>query len=666
MKKNILVLIVLFCMTTVFAADSNNVFKKFVYCQADKLMDENGQLRFISFNIPCLHYNEDNVSFSQTNPWRLTNEFEINDALEAVRQMGGQVIRIYTLSVRRKGEDPNIPRHITVPGQFDEKTFIPLDRILAVANQKGIRVIIPFIDNWKWWGGIKACAEFRGKGAGDFWTDEQLFEDYKQIVSFVINRTNTITGVKYKDDKAILAWETGNELACPVEWTAKAAAFIKSIDQNHLVIDGYHTETLRAQSLEDKNIDVITTHHYSKNPADTISQIKKNVQMSGGKKPYFVGEFGFIPTKDIQAILDAVIGQKAAGALIWSLRFRNRDGGFYWHSEPAGGDLFKAYHWPGFASGAAYDEENLMSLMRNKAFEIRNLAIPSFEKPTAPFLLDITDNSQISWQGSAGAQSYIVERATNKNGPWVVAARDISDAAVQYRPLFADTTAEPQAGCYYRVKAQNAAGVSKPSNVVGPVYAFCRTLVDEMQNLSLIKSYKGQISIETKQARKFKEDIHRLAGNNGTAVIYNVNEPVLSWKLYAFFPDKIHNFKFSASEDGKEFKKIECEYTDCGGGKGDYGYYRPVLYTGALSPNNYKYLKIEYAAKAEIGRVEIKYGKQSSRFSHTYSPIGFVKGFSWGWTGWRGQYLGDEPADSMKKLARTNADWVCISFGAEM
>jgi len=57
---------------------------------------------------------------------------------------------------------------------------------------------------------------------------------------------------------------------------------------------------------------------------------------------------------------------------------------------------------------------------------------------------------------------------------------------------------------------------------------------------------------------------------------------------------------------------------------------------------------------------------QPSRYTHTFSPTGFIKGHSWGWVGTRGQYLGDAPAESMKKLAETNANWVCIAFGAEM
>ncbi len=49
---------------------------------------------------PTCSYTEDRMDFTQTNAWSLPDEFEIADALEAVRQAGGQVVRTYTLSVR--------------------------------------------------------------------------------------------------------------------------------------------------------------------------------------------------------------------------------------------------------------------------------------------------------------------------------------------------------------------------------------------------------------------------------------------------------------------------------------------------------------------------------------------------------------------------------------
>ncbi len=604
---------------------SDSRFKTFVYARGDKLMDENGEFRFISFNVPCLHNNEDNMPFAEMNPWRLPDEFEINDALESVRQMGGQVARIYTLSVRRHGDDPNIPSHVTGPGRFNDEAYKSLDMTLAIANRKGIRIIFPFIDNARWWGGIEACAAFRGKTREDFWTDPNLFEDYKAIVNSVVNRTNSITGVKYRDDKAILAWETGNELICPPEWTVKAAAYIKSIDQNHLVMDGYHLTPVRDLSLQDKNIDIVTTHHYPIlfrvviSPADIIEQIKKTAALARGKKAYFVGEFGFIPTKDVESLLDAVMNEKISGVLIWSLRFHNRDGGFYWHSEPYGGDIYKAYHWPGFASGDAFDETNVLSLMRRKAFEIRNMparpelveGVPAIEKPASPVLLETKDAAAISWRGSAGASGYTIERTESENGPWQIAGRNISDADFQYRPLFNDTGIEIGKSYFYRVTAQNSAGESKPSNIVGPVPVTRKTLTDEMQDFKLISNREGTLSLETKESRKFKEDMHRLKGIKGSSIIYKVEPPIVSWKVYSFFPQAVLDFNFYVSADGQDFKPVKFSRHDYFTGKGDYSYYSPVLYTNTGISSDAQYFKIEYNAEAQISRVEIKYGKHN-------------------------------------------------------
>ena len=110
-------------------------------------MDGEEEFRFISFNIPNLHYIEDYLDFDQTNPWRLPNEFEIRDALNAIKQCNGKVARMYVLSVRKQGESKEIIRHVESPGNFNEEAFIALDKVLQIANEVGVRVIIPFIDS---------------------------------------------------------------------------------------------------------------------------------------------------------------------------------------------------------------------------------------------------------------------------------------------------------------------------------------------------------------------------------------------------------------------------------------------------------------------------------------------------------------------------------------
>src|SRR3972149_9203704 len=48
------------------------------------------------------------------------------------------------------------------------------------------------------------------------------------------------------------------------------------------------------------------------------------------------------------------------------------------------------------------------------------------------------------------------------------------------------------------------------------------------------------------------------------------------------------------------------------------------------------------------------------------ASLGFVKGCSWGWVGHRGEYTSPAAAESMRKLADTGTEWVCIAFAPAM
>src|ERR1043166_4926650 len=210
-----LLLLTLIISATAFSVFAQNDMSRFITRSGNKLMEGEREYRFISFNIPNLHLVEDNMTFEATNEWRFPDEFEITDALTTIKQMGGRVARTYVISICKKTGPNPMPCHVKRPGEFNEEAFRALDKVLEVANRAGVRVIIPLVDNWKWWGGAEQYAEFRGKTAEAFWTDPDIIADFKQTVQYVINRRNTYTGKLYKDDKAVLAWETGNELYSP-------------------------------------------------------------------------------------------------------------------------------------------------------------------------------------------------------------------------------------------------------------------------------------------------------------------------------------------------------------------------------------------------------------------------------------------------------------------
>ncbi|QEG33992.1 cellulase family glycosylhydrolase [Bythopirellula goksoeyrii] len=587
--------------------------------QGDELYDGDQLFRFISFNIPNLHLIEDSFSFTDPNPWRWPNEFEIEDALESIRQLGGTVVRTYVLSVRREGSDMGEYVHVRGPGDFNEEAFRVLDKVLQIAGEKGIRVIIPFVDNWKWWGGGAEYAQFRDKPPEAFWSDEEVIGDFEETIRFTLSRTNTYTGTPYKNDPAIFGWETGNELDSTPEWTRRIAAYIKSLDSNHLVIDGYSLHGVRQESLDDPNIDVITTHHYPNAGGGFVKPILKAREMTKGKKPYFVGEFGFVPAAEIEQVLDAVVENNISGALLWSLRFHSRDGGFYWHDEPAGENLFKAYHWPGFPSGDGYEETALLEMVRESAYRIQGLDPPALASPSAPHLLPIEHPGRISWRGSSGASGYDVQRSSSAKGPWKTVGQNISDAAVQYRPLFADTSIEKDGQYFYRVIAKNSIGESEPSNVVGPIVADHMLLVDEMETDNLIHQTEGPIQRRQDQPRRVQEDIHRQELGPGGSIVYRLPKSVGSIRAFLFSNSAVPLCEIAVSSDGISYEPVDTTRATTDRDAGNYGYLQPVLLEATLANETFRFVRFKNTSAAEqdtsdaeghifqISRIEIGY-----------------------------------------------------------
>lgn len=83
-------------------------------------------------------------------------------------------------------------------------------------------------------------ADFRGLTETDFYTDPVLRQDFKDFVSYIVNRRNTYTGVRYRDDRAIMAWQLGNELDWGSDsrldaWMSEKATYNKQIGKLSLI-----------------------------------------------------------------------------------------------------------------------------------------------------------------------------------------------------------------------------------------------------------------------------------------------------------------------------------------------------------------------------------------------------------------------------------------------
>jgi mannan endo-1,4-beta-mannosidase len=580
-------------------------FHSFVTTQGEKLLDGNREVRFISFNIPNLHYIEDDQTFESPNPWRVADEFEIRDALTAIKQCGGNVVRIYTPSVRKAMDTTFIIRHVENPGLFNEDAFKGYDKVLQIANELGVRVIIPFVDNWWWWGGIADYAQFRGKPKEAFWTDSTIIADFKKTIEHLINRVNTYTGVPFKDDKAILGWETGNELeVLDFSWTKEIAGYIKSLDKNHLVIEGTHKQAIQEEALADPNIDILSLHFYR--PAyQTVNLMLDARTKSKGKKPFFVGEIGRNPIDSLRMILDSVISSGMSGIMIWSMRSHNRDGGFYYHQN--------AYRWPGFVSGKPWDEQAVIDLFREKAFQINGTSVPVVPIPQPPKLLPIATPYKISWQGSTGATSYIVERKERYLlffSRWKVIDSSASDANSNYRPLFLDTLAESGTNYSYRVRARNSSGVSEASNVVGPVTAPFRLFVDEFESTKKMTGKSpGVAVILNKENGRAKEDGSRLLGSSGDSIVYQLPAQITSVQIDAFFTtkDREKDLKFSTGVSQQDVIPVCATREIFEPFSNFYRAFTPVRYSIKNIPKEHRSIVIYMKEGIQLGRLEIGY-----------------------------------------------------------
>ncbi|KAA8914489.1 putative mannan endo-1,4-beta-mannosidase A [Sphaerosporella brunnea] len=110
-----------------------------------------------------------------------------------------------------------------------------LDAVVAAAEKYGVKLVIPFVNNWGDYGGMDVYVSKLGLGShSEFYTSTKAQEVYMDYVKTLVER--------YKSSDAILAWQLANEPRCNgcstsiiTTWAASMSAYIKSLDPNKLV-----------------------------------------------------------------------------------------------------------------------------------------------------------------------------------------------------------------------------------------------------------------------------------------------------------------------------------------------------------------------------------------------------------------------------------------------
>lgn len=594
----------------------------FITRRADRLFEGDAEFRFVSVNVPDILQIITHYDFTGNQPdsrFRLPDDYELRDAVQTVRQMHGRVIRTFVLTCREQNHPAcmfAVGGDAVVP---NEEALLVLDRLLALCRAEGLRLIVPFV---AYKSALRGDVNTYGP---DFWTSGSPANlKFKKVLELIIGRTNTVTGTPYRDDPTILAWQTGNELEIGDRedrkaWLHDIAAFVKRLDARHLLIDGRNKPAdLHGRYeafIDDPNIDAVSYHTYVNLPqADTaVGTLRLLREMTRGKKPLLLTEIAMYTAPDkLRALLDEVLAGGTSGAAWWALRFHNRDGGFYKHSDA--GSQFEDLNWPGFPETASYlseigREAELLSTLRDYGARIQG-GRPAPEKaPGAPWLLPAPDTGHLSWRGAAGANHYEIQRATAAQGPWTTIEREYRDHLVCYAPLYCDRTAEPGTGYHYRIVAVGAGGRSAPSNSVGPIHSKFVWLVDDLFDLSQTSGEQKNIRIQKAYAHTgYQEDISlavRADPGTDATLRYRIPGALRHFAVRVFEPQIAPRF-FVRRGDAPRVEVNAGADTYAGG--------RRALFQGELpATTEADTLEIVLSAKAggkqAVGRIEIAYAR---------------------------------------------------------
>ena len=197
-----------------------------------------------------------------------------------------------------------IPRGITrAPHDYDEALLQGLDFCLAEMAKRDMRGILFVSNYWQWSGSFAQYVRWvtgrdipdpdrpvmaKGNWSGfmefsaSFYQTPAAVQLYRDYLTRLIHRRNTVNGRIYRDDPAVMTWELANEPRpgartpgeVPVfcDWVDATARFIHAEDPNHLVCtgsEGIHgsldKEDVFIAAHKTPAIDYVTVHMWLKN-----------------------------------------------------------------------------------------------------------------------------------------------------------------------------------------------------------------------------------------------------------------------------------------------------------------------------------------------------------------------------------------------------------------
>lgn len=339
------------------------------------------------------------------------NKAEIDSHMAALQNDHVSVLRLWMFSHQTwHGFEP-------AKGVYNEAEFDEFDYIVQSAIAHNIK-LLPTLENyWPDYGGIDQRLAWEGLPTGDanrwaFFNQTKCpgcFTQYENYVNHVLNHVNHYSGVAYKNEPAIFAWELMNEPryqnATPNEntsgttlraWVDTMGAYIKGIDPNHMVdagLEGHGTKygfggdegNPFVYIQQSPYIDFTSAHPYPTESwanltlAQTEALIDQWVSDAHNVvgKPFFMGEFN---------VLSYVVGSNRPAWWSGMMGEIEKDGAdgdaFWWYETNANDPNYGVVQ--GAPELAVFDQHSLNMQAKNVPFNGTPAPTPSVTSTSTP------------------------------------------------------------------------------------------------------------------------------------------------------------------------------------------------------------------------------------------------------------------------------------------
>jgi endo-1,4-beta-mannosidase len=217
----------------------------------------------------------------------------IDDIFAQARALGRPLLR--TNAFMDGGQHPARLRNDD--GSLREAGFAALDALLARAAHCGVRLLLVLTNNWSDHGGAPAVVRMiapppdKALGKDAFWNDRRALELQRAFIRALVGRYNRTSGIAYRDDPTIFAWELVNEARCSstvdtlTSWARAMASAVRAAGARQPIAwggsghRGKHGEDLAAIAADDA-VEILTLHLYPQLPERWAARAPRTLRVS--------------------------------------------------------------------------------------------------------------------------------------------------------------------------------------------------------------------------------------------------------------------------------------------------------------------------------------------------------------------------------------------------